>query len=169
MNTRTGLFTVSGLLVMLLLSACAASGSSAAEGPAPSAGGGPIEGTWIDADVNGDTATIERAAVDELIDTHFSVRLPDRKLDFMAYLLGDSLYVRANACPPCRSIGFALDGATLVCDMCATTFDARTGAGIQGACEDYPKAAVPFTDVDGLITMSLQDLVRAYDDTLVKG
>ena len=169
MNTRTGLFTVSGLLVMLLLSACAASGGPAAEGPAPSVGGGPIEGTWIDADVNGDSVTIERATVDELIDTHFSVKLPDRKLDFMAYLLGDSLYVRANACPPCHSIGFSLDGTTLVCDMCATTFDARTGAGIQGACVDYPKAEVSYTDVDGLISMSVKDLVRAYDDTLVKG
>lgn len=64
-----------------------------------------------------------------------------------------------------RPRGFSLDGATLVCDSCATTFDARTGGGTQGACVDYPKARAPFTGTEALISMSLAEPVESYERT----
>ena len=62
----------------------------------------------------------------------------------MAYDLAGEKYVRANVCPPCRSIGFSLAGDILVCNSCGTRFNVKTGDGISGARKDYPKAAVEY-------------------------
>lgn len=144
-------------------------GEEVAEQPEPAVVAGPIAGTWIEPGVYGDTVVVSVAAVESVVNTKFSVPLPDRTLDFMAYVLDGAVHVRASVCPPCRSRGFALDGVVLVCDACATTFDAVTGEGIAGACVDYPKAEASCSVADGLISMTLGDLVRAYDETLVAG
>jgi len=163
MKTRRGV-VMAGLAVLLLLAACAAPAS-----PAPSAGGEPIPGTWIDVNESGDTVTVPLSLVQEKGNTHFSVTSSGKELDFMGYLLADTLYVRANVCPPCRSRGFALDGDILVCDTCGTKFDATDGSGISGACVDYPKAAAAYKIADGVVTISLSDLVSAFSQTLVAG
>jgi nitrite reductase/ring-hydroxylating ferredoxin subunit len=87
-------------------------------------------------------------------------------MGFMAYVLGDTIYVRASICPPCRGKTYSLDGSTLVCDTCATTFDAKTGKGIAGACVNYPKAPVAYLISDGNIVMKTSDMIAAYQDTL---
>lgn len=87
----------------------------------------------------------------------------------MASIVDGEIYVRANACPPCRSVGFSLQNDILVCDTCRTTFEAETGDGIEGACVDYPKAPVPYEITDGNIVMSEADLITAYQDTLNPG
>jgi len=87
----------------------------------------------------------------------------------MAYELGGKLYVRANACPPCWSVGFSLQRDILVCDTCRTTFKAKTGDGIEGACVDFPKASVPYEITDGNIVMGGDDLLAAYQNTLNPG
>jgi len=168
MKKRHGIYTVGGLMMVLLLAACAAPGDAAAEGPTPSVSG-PIEGTWIDATFEGDSVAIPLSTVESAVNVHFSVPVADRTLDFMAYVLGGTVQVRANACPPCHSRGFALDGTTLVCDMCATLFDARDGSGIEGACVGFPKADSRYVIENGLITMSVDDLTAAYDETLIAG
>ena len=88
---------------------------------------------------------------------------------FMAYELGGEVHVRANVCPPCRSIGFSLQKNILVCDTCRTTFEAKTGEGIEGACVDFPKASVPYEVTDGNIVMKGTDLIAAYQDTTEPG
>lgn len=138
-------------------------------GGPPSPSVEPVDGTWVDVVVDGDTVVLPSAQVQELVNLFFSVDADGRTLDFMAYLLEGDITVRANACPPCRSRGFALDGDVLVCDACQTTFDARDGSGVDGACVDYPKAAVQYRMVDGNLTMSLAALVAAYDETLIAG
>ncbi len=140
-----------------------------AEQPEPAVVAGSIAGTWIEPEIDGDTVVVPVALVESAVNTKFSVPLSDRTLDFMAYVLDGAVHVRASVCPPCRSQGFALDGVVLVCDACATTFDAVTGEGIMGACVDYPKAEARCSVADGLISMTLEDLVRAYDETLVAG
>jgi nitrite reductase/ring-hydroxylating ferredoxin subunit len=97
---------------------------------------------------------------------HFEFTTQDKAMTFMAYDLSGEIYVRANICPPCRSIGFSLLQSTLVCDTCGTVFDARTGAGIDGACVAYPKAAVAYEIRDGSIVMKGSDLLAAYQDTI---
>ncbi len=87
----------------------------------------------------------------------------------MAYVLDGEISVRANVCPPCRSIGFSLEEAVLICDRCATTFAAKTGKGIEGACVDFPKASVPYEVNGGNITMEDSDLIAAYQDTIESG
>jgi nitrite reductase/ring-hydroxylating ferredoxin subunit len=164
MKVSRNLLMTAGLAVLLVLTACAAPATAA---PAPQ--GGPIPGTWVDVEVDGDTVSLPLALVEQHVNTHFSLVTGGRELAFMAYTLNGAIHVRANACPPCRSRGFALDGNILVCDACATTFKAGDGSGIAGACVDYPKAAAQNRIVDGAITMSLSDLVAAYDETLVKG
>jgi nitrite reductase/ring-hydroxylating ferredoxin subunit len=87
----------------------------------------------------------------------------------MAYVLDGEISVRANVCPPCRSIGFSLEQAVLICDRCATTFEAETGDGIEGACVDFPKAAVPYEINGDDIAMKGTDLIAAYQDTIESG
>ncbi len=134
--------------------------------PAPS---GPIEATWIDPQVLADTVSIPVNEVESNWNVHFEVETQDTNMNFVAYVLDGEIYVRANVCPPCRSIGFSLDEDILVCGRCATTFAAKTGEGIGGACVDYPKALVPYEIEDGNIVMSSVDLTTAYQDTIEPG
>ena len=144
-------------------------GEEVAEQPESALIAGPIAGSWIEPEIDGDTVVVPVAVVESGVNTKFSVPLSDRTLDFMAYMLDGTVHVRANVCPPCLSQGFALDDDVLVCDACATTFDAVTGEGLAGACVDYPKAEARCSVENGLISMTLEDLVRAYDETLVSG
>jgi hypothetical protein len=105
------------------------------------------------------------AAIEANWNTHFKAG----NMNFMAYMLDGQIMVRANVCPPCKSIGFTLDKNILVCDRCATTFSAPTGDGIQGACVDFPKAAVAYEIVGDNLVMKEADLVKAYEDTLSPG
>jgi len=152
---------------MLCVAACAPTSESQAGATQTKVG--PIAGTWMDVEVEGESVILPLDEVVAVGNAHFSLTLDERKMDFMAYVLGDVLHVRANACPPCRSVGYALDGDTLVCDMCQTTFEAGDGSGIEGACVDYPKAAADYSIEGGLIVMTSDELVRAYDETLVAG
>ncbi len=129
----------------------------------------PIKATWIEPQVLGDTVSIPVSEVDNNRNVHFNVKTRDEDMNFMAYVLDGEISVRANVCPPCQSIGFSLEEAVLICDRCATTFEAKTGEGIEGACVDFPKAAVPYDVSDGNAVMKGTDLIAAYQDTLEPG
>ena len=166
-------------MVFLLLAATVALAvgcASESTGTAPRAntntGGGssgPISPTWIGADVlsvDGGSLMIPTSAVSSGKMLHFSISTGEYgKQNFMAYDLGGEKHVRANVCPPCRSVGFSLVGNQLVCDSCGTRFEAATGAGISGACKDFPKAEVEKAIGGGDITVEIADLVAAYEDT----
>jgi nitrite reductase/ring-hydroxylating ferredoxin subunit len=130
---------------------------------------GPIKAKIIEAQVDGDSVSIPVSAVESDWNTQFVVNGQSGKMNFMAYLLNNKIYVRADVCPPCRSIGYSLSGNTLICDRCATTFKADTGDGIGGACVDYPKALVPYQISNGNIVIKQSDLVVAYENTLNPG
>jgi nitrite reductase/ring-hydroxylating ferredoxin subunit len=130
---------------------------------------GPIRATLIEAQVSGDKVSIPISDIEGDWNTQFVFNSQSGKMNFMAYLLKNKIYVRADVCPPCRSIGYSLDNNTLVCDRCATTFRADTGDGIAGACVDYPKALVPYQISNGNIVMQRADLVAAYESTLNPG
>ena len=125
-----------------------------------------IEATWINPQVLGDIISIPISEVENDKIMHFEFATQDKDMTFMAYDLSGEIYVRANICPPCHSIGFSLQESTLVCDTCGTVFDARTGAGINGACVAYPKTAVSYEIKGGNITMQGTDLLTAYQDTV---
>jgi nitrite reductase/ring-hydroxylating ferredoxin subunit len=125
-----------------------------------------IEATWINPQVLGDIISIPISEAENDKIMHFEFTTQDEDMTFMAYDLSGEIYVRANICPPCHSIGFSLQESTLVCDTCGTVFDARTGAGINGACVGYPKAAVAYEIGDGSIVMKGSDLLAAYQDTV---
>ena len=130
----------------------------------------PVKATWINPQVVGDSVSIPVNEVNNNKIVHFSVPVAGgSKIAFMAYDLDGKLNVRANVCPPCRSIGFSLSKETLVCDSCGTTFQAKTGDGIAGACVAYPKAAVPYEINDGKVVMEGNDLVTAYQNTIEPG
>jgi len=140
--------------------------SSVVPSPPPS---GPIKATWIDAILEGDIVSVELAEVEENWNNNFKIEAKGETLNFMAYIVDEELFVRANVCPPCKSIGFSLDDDILVCDRCATTFEAVTGDGIEGACVDFPKASVEYEISGGNMVMKLNDLVAAYEDTIKPG
>jgi uncharacterized membrane protein len=170
---------VIGVAALTLMLAAVACGNSASA-PAPSAAtppsvsspapvpkpSGPIKATLIESQVDGDSVSIPLTDVQKDWNSQFAVNTDKGKMNFMAYVLNNKVYVRADVCPPCRSIGYSLDGNTLICDRCATTFKADTGNGIQGACVDYPKALVPYEIVDGNVIMKQADLALAYENTM---
>jgi uncharacterized membrane protein len=129
----------------------------------------PIKATWIEPQVAGDTVSIPVSEVEDNGNVHFNLKTQGQDMNFMAYALDGETFVRANVCPPCRSIGFSLEEAILICDTCATTFNAQTGDGIGGACVNYPKASVSYETQDGNIMMNSANLITAYQDTIEPG
>ena len=130
----------------------------------------PVKATWIKPQVVGDSVSIPVSEVNNNKIVHFNVPVATgSEIAFMAYNFNGKTNVRANVCPPCRSIGFSLSKETLICDTCRTTFEAKTGDGISGACVDYPKAAVIYTTSDGNLVMRGNDLVKAYQSTMEPG
>jgi len=123
----------------------------------------------VEPQVDGNIVSIPVSEVEDNWNIHFKLNIADGNQNFMAYTVDGKTYVRANVCPPCRSVGFSLQGNILVCDTCKTTFEAKTGDGIKGACVDFPKAAVPYEITDGNIVMSEANLIAAYRDTLQPG
>lgn len=130
---------------------------------------GPIKAKWIEPQVGGDSVSVPLSDVENNWNIHFKLETQAGEMTFMTYLLDGKIYVRANVCPPCRSIGYSLDGDILVCDRCATLFKAKTGDGIKGACVNYPKALVQYEIADGEIVMKKTDLTVAYQNTLKPG
>lgn len=155
---------IGALLLSLALVIVGCSGSTS--DPPPS---GPIKATLIEPQVTGDIVSIPVSEVENNSNVRFKVETQDGDMNFMAYVLDEEIYVRANVCPPCQSIGFSLDEDILVCDRCATTFNAKTGVGIKGACVDFPKASVTYEISGGNIVMNSTDLVTAYQDTIEPG
>jgi nitrite reductase/ring-hydroxylating ferredoxin subunit len=136
----------------------------------------PIKATWIDPHVVADTVSIPVGEVESNWNVHFKVRTRDNDMNFMAYIVDGEIFVRANICPPCPSVGFSLEGDILICNKCgsATTFNAKTGEGIKGtssndSCVNYPKAPVPYEIMDGNIVIDSIDLETAYQNTLEAG
>jgi len=150
------------VLLAMILSVAACSNNNAQSNA-------PIKATWIEPQVVGDTVSIPVSEVENNKIIHFKFGTQDKDITFMAYKLSGELYVRANVCPPCRSVGFSLQKDILVCDTCMTTFEAKTGEGIEGACVDFPKASVPYEIIDGNMVMKDTDLIAAYQDTIEPG
>ena len=150
------------VLVLMVLTIVGCSGNSAQSDE-------PIKATWVTVRVVDGTASIPASEVRNSRMTHFMLGTSGGDIAFMAYELGGDVHVRSNVCPPCRSIGFSLQRDILVCDTCRTTFKAKTGNGIEGACVDFPKEAVPYEITDGNIVMKGNDLLAAYEKTLNPG
>ncbi len=121
----------------------------------------PVKATWIEPEIMGDTVTIPVSALKDNDIIHFKLAGLNGDIAFMGYEIDGQTSIRANLCPPCRSVGFSLSGDTLVCDTCRTSFEAKTGEGISGACVAYPKAEVAFTVNQGKIVMNAEDLLDA--------
>ncbi len=143
-------------------SCCRASGGNVATGDT-------IAPTWIDAQVEGDVVSIPLSELGSDKIVHFAVTAGGARMTFMAYGLGEQVYVRAAICPPCRSQSFSLEGDSLVCNTCGTKFRASDGQGISGACKSYPKAEVAYTVAGDRLTMTMDDLVTAYENTNIPG
>jgi len=170
MVTRTVLFLI--ILATIVSIGCAGGKPGKTVEPISSNSGGttesragPVSPTWIDAEVEGPAISIPAIEVDSGKMLHFRVTIQETSQAYMVYKLGGETYVRANICPPCRSVGFSLLGNTLVCNTCGTKFEASTGKGISGACKDYPKAQVAYVISGGRITMGMDDLLTAYENT----
>ena len=157
---------IGAVLVSLILIFAGCTNSTSTSTPPPL---GPIEAEWIKPQVDSDTVSIPVSEVESNWNIHFKLGTQGGDINFMTYIVDGEIYVRANACPPCRSVGFSLQRDILVCDTCQTTFNAKTGGGIEGACVDYPKASVPYEIIDGNIVMSEANLIAAYQDTLQPG
>jgi nitrite reductase/ring-hydroxylating ferredoxin subunit len=158
-----------GIALLVTIVALSALGCVETKSSVSTAGASPVEGTWIDAKVAEDTVSIPIKSIDDNTNVHFKVKTNIGELSVMTYKLDDQIFVRSNVCPPCNSIGFALDKNTLVCDSCGTVFDATTGLGIEGGCVAYPKESIPYTVSDGNILLKMDDVIAAHKKTLEVG
>jgi len=161
---RMSKFVVIGILVLGVILTGVACGNEEGEETK-----GEVKATWIPAQVGDDTVSIPANEVSNNTIVHFYMPAESGEIAFMAYDLNGNIYVRANVCPPCRSVGFSLDNDVLVCDTCSTTFEANTGEGISGACMNYPKASVSYEVTDGSLIMDSNDLLTAYQKTIQPG
>jgi uncharacterized Zn finger protein (UPF0148 family) len=128
-----------------------------------------ISPTWITPEINGDSVSIPTDVVESKVNIHFEVQTEKRTAYFLSYVFGGKAYVRADYCPPCRSINFTLYKGTLVCNSCGTVFSVTDGKGLQGACVNYPKASVPYETISGKMVMKQADLITAFENTLQPG
>lgn len=160
---KTAVLILAGLSLLVVAAACGSSQSAPTSAPAGT--NQRVRPTFLKPNIAGDTVSINLAEVQKDIMAHFKVPAGNGQETFMAYELGGKQYVRAAICPPCGSQSFSLVGATLVCDACGTVFDAKSGAGIRGACVAYPKASVSFQSQDGTLTMKKADLLTAFQNT----
>lgn len=158
-----------GITLLFIIVILSALGCVENKSGVSTAGASPVEGTWIDAQVTEDTASIPVKSIDDNTNIHFKVNTEIGEISVMAYKLNDKIFVRSNVCPPCNSIGFALDKNTLVCDSCATVFDATTGSGIEGGCVAYPKESIPYTVSGENIILKIDDVVAAHKKTVEVG
>jgi len=133
---------IGAVLFSLILIAVACTGPTSTPTPNPTPSG-PIKATWIEPQVVGDTVSIPVTEVENNWNVHFNLKTQGGDMNFMAYIVDGEIYVRANVCPPCRSIGFSLNEDILVCDRCATTFKAKTGEGIEGSVRRFPQSLSP--------------------------
>ncbi len=156
--------TIIGALLLTL--ALIVAGCSGSGGTTPS---GPIKATLIEPQATDGIVSIPASEVENNRNVRFGMETQDGDMNFMAYVLNGEIYVRANVCPPCQSIGFSLDETVLICDRCSTRFKAQTGEGITGACVNFPKASVTYEINGGNIVMNSTDLAAAYQDTLEPG
>ncbi len=129
----------------------------------------PIKATWINAQIADTVVSIPVSEIRSSKMTHFTIGTSTGDMAFMAYELGEKTYVRPSVCPPCRSVSFSLKGSTLVCDTCATSFDAITGKGTKGACINFPKSQISYEMNSDFVVMDKEELVKAYQDTLRPG
>ncbi len=134
---------------------------AACNGGGKTANAQPVKATWIEPEISGNTVSIPVSALKDNDIVHFKLAGLNGDIAFMGYEIDGQTNIRANLCPPCRSVGFSLNGETLVCDTCRTTFEAKTGDGISGACVAYPKAEVAFKVIQGKIVMNAGDLQQA--------
>jgi len=157
------------IVVMLAIAGCVSDTGDVTPSATPVTTGEPIQAKWIEAVVADDKVSIPIVELQENTNLHFKVPGDVEDMNFMAYEVNGEIFVRANVCPPCRSIGFSLQNEILICDRCATTFDATTGDGIAGACVDYPKESVPHRIEGDSIVVEMADLVTAYEKTIERG
>lgn len=154
------------LILAVVLAAC---GGKAETSQVPNQPSGLIKARTIEPSVDGDILSAPLQAVKDSWNTRFGWQSENGPTSFMAYVVDGDVQVRADVCPPCQSTYFSLEGNVLKCDRCGTTFDAKSGSGINGACVNYPKAAVPYTVRDGNMVLGTADLLAAYQNTLKPG
>ena len=172
------LFVLWGIIVILVtilaLAGCSknSAGTPGTATPTKTIAGGSYSVKSIVPTINGDNVSIPSRIVNSNKNVEFNVAFVQGNSSYMAYEYNGTIQVRASICVPCQGRSFTLKGNNLLCNNCGTVFSAQTGIGISGvpACQNYPKASVPFTTgADGSLTMTKADLLTAYTNTLTPG
>lgn len=127
-------------------------------------GNSPTRGhAWAEPAISGDVVTIPVAVAASEDHVHFSVPGNDGDASYIGWLRDDSFNARATVCPCCGAQAIEWGGIHLVCRSCDTVFNLGTGVGDETCA--YPEGSLPATVSGGVITMSLDELIEAYDRT----
>lgn len=129
-----------------------------------------LSAVWTEPEINGEMVSIPVELVEKYWIVNFQMTINGKNVPLMAVKTTDGkINIMPRICVPCRSEGWHLKDDVLICDACGTTFDAKSGDGIQGACKDFPKALIPYTTDEGKFTMTIADIADAYTKTLKPG
>ena len=157
-----GILALAVIMAGILLTALGCNGTTSASNVL-------VKAVWITGEIQGDTVSIPADEVRDNIMTHFWTETLEGNIASMAYVYNDDIYIRSNICPPCRSIGFSLQGNKLVFNSCGTTFQAENGEGSIGTCVNYPKASIQYEVNDANIDLKSADIISAYVKTFSPG
>ena len=156
------------------ISTPASAGQPAGAGSAQTTGGPTSRSTvafspkTVTPQISGTIVSISADEVTRNGMENFYVSSPGGNMSFMAYQLDGRYHVRADLCVPCGSRSFTLQKGMLICDSCGTVFNGTTGVGVSGvsACMSYAKKAAAYTTDAGRISINMNDLITAYQNTL---
>jgi len=106
----------------------------------------PIDQQMVDvqAKAEGDKIILPLNAVLENKFVAFSVAGRNSIFPLLAYVTNDGKIVTAvSVCEPCNSQRFHINGETIVCNSCGTTWNLNTLEALSGGCGKYPPDAIP--------------------------
>ena len=66
------------------------------------------------------------------------------KIPILAYLTEDGKVITAiSMCEPCNSTDFHIQGGSLICNSCGTTWNLNNLNAVSGSCSKYPPDPIP--------------------------
>ena len=87
----------------------------------------------------------------------FDYQYGNTTVPLMAFVTAEGKLVTAvRLCEPCDSKNFRIEGTTIVCAKCGTTWDLNNLEGLSGNCQKFPPDPIASTLVGNEIHISEQ-------------
>jgi hypothetical protein len=114
----------------------------------------------VEAAVDGDHVTIPISVVEEKKIVAFEYAGETSTVPLLAFVSSEGKLVTAfRICELCNSKEYSIDGDRMSCGRCDTQWSLRNLDGLKGNCQKYPPDPLPSTIRDGLVVISIKDIL----------